>query len=217
MNQQTVDSIVEYCRGARLIVIDTLSRAHSLDENKNGEMAQLMSQMDSITKSTGASVLFVHHISKGSAKEDAGNQASASRGASVLVDNSRFVCYLQSINKNHPEFTSIQESERWRYIQHGVSKVNYSSRPKEMWLEKGHGGVLAYSLINKVNRGFESTPIVVDDMTPPEMKPPVPFVVPTPDEPMVTQKAEEEDGNVPDFFAAPKFEMKGINGERIDF
>ncbi|WP_444978973.1 AAA family ATPase [Aeromonas caviae] len=33
---------MEYSAGARLIVLDTLSRIHSLDENSNGDMARLV-------------------------------------------------------------------------------------------------------------------------------------------------------------------------------
>jgi RecA-family ATPase len=161
MNSTTVNSIVDYASGARLIVVDTLSRAHQLDENKNGEMAQLMSQMDNITKLTGASLLFIHHISKSSGKEGRGNEASASRGASVLVDNSRFVCFLQSMTKEQAKESNVSDSDHWQYIKHGVSKVNYCMKPHETWLEKGGGGVLAFSRINTVDRGFEVDPNVV--------------------------------------------------------
>lgn len=155
MNPATVDAIVAYCQGARLIVIDTLSRAHSLNENDNGEMARLMSQMDSIAKRTGAAFLFIHHISKSSGKEGRGNEASASRGASVLVDNARFVCFLQLMTKEQARENNIDENDYWRYVRSGVSKVNYSVKPPEQWLEKGGGGVLSFSSINVVNRGVD--------------------------------------------------------------
>ncbi|WP_373873394.1 AAA family ATPase, partial [Aeromonas caviae] len=34
--------------GARLIVLDTLSRIHSLDENSNGDMARLVATLEHI-------------------------------------------------------------------------------------------------------------------------------------------------------------------------
>ena len=152
MDDEFFSNAIEYCAGARLVIIDTLSRAHRLDENKNGEMSQLMSRMDSMAQKTGATVLFIHHISKSSNKEGAGNKATASRGASVLVDNARWVGFLQQMTKE--DKSSVPENERWRYVKWGVSKINYGLPIPDSWLEKSDGGVLKLSVINEVNRGF---------------------------------------------------------------
>jgi regulatory protein RepA len=59
--------IIERCVGVRLIVLDTLSRIHQLDENSNRDMARLISILENIAVETGASVLFLHHSSKAAA------------------------------------------------------------------------------------------------------------------------------------------------------
>jgi regulatory protein RepA len=59
--------IIERCIGVRLIVLDTLSRIHQLDENSNRDMARLISILENIAVETGASVLFLHHSSKAAA------------------------------------------------------------------------------------------------------------------------------------------------------
>ena len=157
MNPAFFDSAAKYCVGARLIVIDTLSRAHLLDENKNGEMARLMVFMDALARLTGASVLFIHHISKGSNKDGRGNEATASRGASVLVDNARWVGFLQRMGDE----PGVPKTEQWKYIKQGVSKINYGPPIPDSWLEKGNGGVLLFSKINTVNRGIDEAKALI--------------------------------------------------------
>jgi hypothetical protein len=41
MNETHMQRVIEYSMGTRLIVFDTLSRFHQLDENSNGDMARL--------------------------------------------------------------------------------------------------------------------------------------------------------------------------------
>ena len=54
-------TLIEKCRGARLLVIDTLSRVHNLDENSNADMSRLIAAFEDISKATGAAVRFLHH------------------------------------------------------------------------------------------------------------------------------------------------------------
>src|SRR5476651_1780877 len=39
-------TLIEKCRGARLLVIDTLSRVHQLDENSNADMSRLIAAFE---------------------------------------------------------------------------------------------------------------------------------------------------------------------------
>jgi RecA-family ATPase len=54
MNHQHLRSVIEAAQGARLVVLDTLSRIHGLDENSNGDMARLISQLEYVAAQTGA-------------------------------------------------------------------------------------------------------------------------------------------------------------------
>ncbi len=45
MDEAHLRRVIDYSAGARLIVLDTLSRIHSLDENSNGDMAHLVSRV----------------------------------------------------------------------------------------------------------------------------------------------------------------------------
>jgi RecA-family ATPase len=48
--------------GARLIVLDALSRIHTLDENSNSHASQIIGMLEQIATEAGASVLFLSRI-----------------------------------------------------------------------------------------------------------------------------------------------------------
>ena len=55
--------IIGYLRiGARLIVLDALSRIHTLDENSNSHASQIIGMLEQIATEAGASVLFLSRI-----------------------------------------------------------------------------------------------------------------------------------------------------------
>ncbi|KCU98762.1 helicase RepA family protein, partial [Pseudomonas syringae] len=148
-NRQRAE-IIQYCEGARLIVLDTLSRIHTLDENSNGEMARLVATLEQIAAITGASVLYLHHVSKGSARDGQTDQQQASRGASALVDNVRWCGFIAKMTDKEAEIRSdrafdrqpIGEDRRGLFVRFGVSKQNYARASKERWYMQHGGGVL---------------------------------------------------------------------------
>lgn len=87
--------IIETCRGARLIVIDTLSRFHSKDENSNPEMMLVVAGAERIATATGAAVMLVHHLGKATANGAQTASALDARGASVIVENTRWCLHLR--------------------------------------------------------------------------------------------------------------------------
>lgn len=149
LHMTLAERVIEKSKDSRLIVFDTLSRTHSYDENKNGEMAVLLKQLEYIAVKTGAAVLFLHHTSKGSASEGKGGEQQAARGASALIDNARWCGFVQSMTEQEAEtfFTShetepVGKEARRFYLRHGVSKQNYSMPVEDNWLERKEGGVL---------------------------------------------------------------------------
>ncbi len=150
MKKRQRAEIIEQCEGARLIVLDTLSRIHTLDENSNSEMARLISTLEHIATSTGASVLYLHHVSKSSARDGQADQQQASRGASVLVDNVRWCGFIAKMTDKEAEARTdrafdrqpIGEDRRGFFVRFGVNKQNYARTPKERWYMQHNGGVL---------------------------------------------------------------------------
>lgn len=85
MDDRHLAEVTDFCKGARLIVLDTLSRIHCLDENSNGDMARLVGTLENLATATGASVLYLHHVSKGSAREGLTDQQQAARGFAGIM------------------------------------------------------------------------------------------------------------------------------------
>jgi RecA-family ATPase len=150
MDDRHLARVLEYCTNARLIIFDTLSRIHQLDENNNGDMAHLVATLEHVAASTGASVLYLHHVSKGSARDGHTDQQQAARGASALIDNARWCGYVTKMTEEEAKRLSdrsfdrqpIGSDRRGYFIRFGVSKQNYDATPLDKWYERREGGVL---------------------------------------------------------------------------
>ncbi|AEK59792.1 conserved hypothetical protein (plasmid) [Acidithiobacillus caldus SM-1] len=140
--------VIDYSTGARLIVLDTLSRIHSLDENSNGDMARLVATLEHVAATTGAAVLYLHHVNKGSARDGQTDQQQAARGASALIDNARWCGYVAKMTESEAERLTdrIDRStigdRRGFFVRFGVSKQNYDATPLDRWYQRHEGGVL---------------------------------------------------------------------------
>lgn len=140
----------KYTEGYRLIVLDTLSRIHQLDENSNGDMGFLIARLELLASTTGAAVLYVHHTSKSSARDGLLDQQQAARGASALIDNARWCGYLARMTEDQAKrFIDPQSSpaaigadRRSAFLRLGVSKQNNNAAPLAQWLERQEDGVL---------------------------------------------------------------------------
>lgn len=126
----------------RLIILDTLSRIHKLDENSNGDMSKLLGMLEYIAKQTSASVLVLHHTSKAAVRDGQIDGQQAARGASALIDNSRWCGYVARMTKEEASARGIDDLQRAFYVRYGISKQNYSEPIKDRWLKRGEGGVL---------------------------------------------------------------------------
>ena len=138
------------CGGARLVILDTLSRIHLSEENSNKDMAILISRLEKLAYETGAAVLYLHHISKGAALSGMGGEQQAARGASALIDNARWCGNLATMSKPESEKLSDNAYNRdpigpeWRryFCKFVVSKENYSLTYGDAWYKRHEGGVL---------------------------------------------------------------------------
>ncbi|CAH0319030.1 Regulatory protein RepA [Massilia sp. Bi118] len=149
------------CRAkdARLIIIDTLTRFHTLDENSNSDMSQLVSQLEYISKQTGAAILVIHHSSKSMAVQGRGDEQQAARGASALIDNARWAANLTGMTKAESEALAgapggpaVGEDERRFYVRFNISKQNHGVPFPETWLARSEGGVLVRTTLYAVEK-----------------------------------------------------------------
>lgn len=148
MNEAHLRRVIDYSTGARLIVLDTLGRIHTLDENSNGDMSRLISVLEYIAATTGASVLYLHHVSKMSARDGQTDQQQAARGASALIDNARWCGYIAKMTEQEAGILSDSANRlpigdrRGFFARFGISKQNYDCTPLDRWYQRHDGGVL---------------------------------------------------------------------------
>lgn len=156
VNQECVDFVQRHAEGRRVLIIDTLRRIHDADENCNGAMSKLLSIFEAIARDTGCAIIYLHHTNKSANMNGKGEEAGAARGASALVDNSRWSVNLVGLKENDSENIrgihktpqiADSEGEPWLYRGNFVkavsSKINYG-RPGagDCWYTRGKGGVL---------------------------------------------------------------------------
>lgn len=147
---KTANEISAIASDYGLVVVDTLSRWHSGEENDRKDAANVMRQLEMIA-STGPAVIFLHHIGK------AANSSSqhAGRGSSVWADEARWVGYLENVTIEDAKKFGVKNAELKKLVRFGVSKVNYSVIPVPILLERGQCG----ELINVMNHEIEDLKI----------------------------------------------------------
>jgi len=110
-----------------LLVFDTLSRVHLLDENSNQDMALLINWFERLARWLNCSILILHHDNKagiGFTKDEAQN-ASSIRGASALASNVRWHASLRTMTVLEAENFNL-EDERRSYLRIELDKTSYS-------------------------------------------------------------------------------------------
>lgn len=112
---------------AVLLVIDPLNHCHDLqDGNNNVMMAYVASEIARIAEATGAAVLVLHHLRKGSS-----GSADDLMGATSLRATFRSTLVLSRMTPQEGNALSIRPADAWRYLRVNGSKENYSPAPDQ--------------------------------------------------------------------------------------
>lgn len=143
------DEVIRLSEGSRLLVFDTFTRFHSMNENDNGQMSQVVGCFERIAAETGAAVLFLHHASKGAALNGQQSEQQASRGASAITDNCRWQGFLQGMTADEAARHGIDEGDRKQFVRFGANKENYGRAMQDKWFVRCDGGVLRASEVMK--------------------------------------------------------------------
>jgi hypothetical protein len=146
---QTADAISRAGEECRLIIIDTLSRWHTGEENSRKDAAAVMRRLESIAGSTGASILYLHHTSKAATLEGNGDRQQAGRGSSVFVDEARFLMTMQTCTESEGKEFGISNDMRGFFVKTTLAKTNYCSPEPPRWFRKREGGMLEPVEIHK--------------------------------------------------------------------
>jgi hypothetical protein len=128
--------------GCRLIVLDTLSRWHTGDENARADAARVMRRLEQVAATTGAAVLFIHHTSKAATLADLGATQQAARGSSVWIDESRYCVTMTKCSEHEARDLGIDPDRRDFFVKVTIAKANYIAPQPARWLRKREGGML---------------------------------------------------------------------------
>lgn len=134
--------IAQRAQNCRLVIIDTLSRVHTGEENERKDAAKVMRNLERIAATTGAAVVFLHHITKSVALGGQGDQQQAARGSSVWIDESRWAGFLKTMDAAEAKTQCVDEEMRRHFVRFGVNKANYCPPINDAWLKREQGGVL---------------------------------------------------------------------------
>lgn len=146
--------LLREAEGQRLIVLDTIRRFHSAEENSSGAMADLLGILEGICHKTGATVLFLHHSGKGSAATGEGGAQQAARGSSVLVDNVRGGQWnVVTMTESEARAYGVDEDLRRHYVRLVQAKTNFGPPIPDRWLMRGDAGILTPVELEKKRKG----------------------------------------------------------------
>lgn len=151
MVPEWLDAMIDAGKGARLIVLDTLSRFHNLDENDARDMKRLMAVLERLAAGTQASVLYLHHTSKMAALSTAGASQQAARGSTVLVDNARWAAFLAPMTESEARRFNVPVAHRDQYVRWNISKQNYGAAIPDRWYQRTEGGALRPVQLNSLH------------------------------------------------------------------
>ena len=120
-----VAALIEYCKGARLIIIDPLADMVDASENDDVAARLLVQTLRSISRETGAGVLVAHHQNK--AAMGAGEKHNqTSRGSSKIPAGARWSVTLQPLSDKEAKDREIFDQHFWTKVHEG--KSSYSAR-----------------------------------------------------------------------------------------
>jgi replicative DNA helicase len=126
-----------------LLVIDPKSRFYGLDENNNDHAAQWIAALESLAVYYDLSILFAHHVSKERASNAISLDQHLSRGASALVDSSRWIAAIREMDADTAKRFGIENTSE--FIEFSVVKSNYTAKPpSRIFLKRDNAGVFEF-------------------------------------------------------------------------
>jgi len=146
-----ISYLTRFAENKKLVVIDTLRRFHTAEENSSGEMSETLNVFEKISKKTGTAFLLIHHTNKAGTK--ASDEQTSSRGSSAIIDNARYQIAMATMSKEQCVRYGIQEEDRKWYVQVDIPKANYTKPIPKKWVERIEGGVLEEVILEEAVEG----------------------------------------------------------------
>jgi hypothetical protein len=121
-----------------VLVVDPLVELHSLTENDNGEMRQVLAQIRSWAKRFNMAVLVVHHSRKagGEGAKSIAGDADAARGGGSLNGAVRVNLSAVGMTEAEAQRYGMTGGAHEQYVRIDGAKANLSAKVKTQWLQK---------------------------------------------------------------------------------
>jgi RecA-family ATPase len=148
------ENVIKHVR-PRLVVIDTLSKIHGLEESNNIHMSKLLGLYQNLASKYDVAIVIVHHLSKAGAKDSEEGDGSGVRGADAIVSNSRWTAVMREMSKNEAEKLNDAAGQtvvnttfagRKQFIKFEVPKANYGPDVEPVWFQRGKDGILEHDV-----------------------------------------------------------------------
>ncbi len=169
-----VRQLSEFLRQAQidLLVLDPFVQLHTVSENINGEIGQVMMALREISVAANCALHLVHHTRKPPAgtSHQAGD-IFAVRGGGAIVGDAHFVFTLADMGTGDAEGLGISDADRNKFVRLDDAKGKLAPPSGARWFER-EGVTMPYGLIGEpvgvlVPRAFDreqrgpSTSVVV--------------------------------------------------------
>lgn len=165
MDSGWLRSVIDAAKDVQLIVLDTLTRFHGLDENSALDMKRLIAVLEHLAAESGATVLYLHHTSKTAVMNGQASMQQAARGSSVLIDNARWAAFMAVMTESECRRFGLPPEDRELYVRWNVSKQNYAAPMPDRWYCRGPGGALLPADVAAGMRSFAKAGTAVSDAT----------------------------------------------------
>ncbi len=124
-----------------LVVLDTLSCLHSVDENDTTAMLSVAKRFAEIASSTGAALLILHHVSKNAIANGLLDTKMAARGASSFVNSMRWQGSLAPMTAKDAKKYKLSMNDALQYVRFCIPTQHHGPRPPDIWLKQGKAGL----------------------------------------------------------------------------
>jgi hypothetical protein len=115
-----------------IIILDPFVKTHSVEENDNSRMDEVIQILSGLAAEEDIAVDFPHHTSKGRAA--APGDADRGRGATAVKDGARLVYTLTTMTTDEAKLFKVEEGDRRLFFRIDPGKVNITPPARDaMW------------------------------------------------------------------------------------
>lgn len=116
-----------------VIVLDPLIDLHTVEENANVEMREVMTHLRALATKHSIAVVVAHHTRKGIITP---GDSDAARGASAIRDLARIAVTVTAMAEEDAEAFGIPTDSRSYYFRLDDAKANYAPLGRASWFER---------------------------------------------------------------------------------